>query len=226
MSDWFHLPYYLGVRGGNEILKYDDGFALRSSTTGWPDNLWMSTYETPVCDLISQYDFATGRVLCTGLGLGIIALLVASKPEVSEVVVIEYDKDVVDLFMQQGFDCSKLNIKVADALTYTDELKFDTIIMDHYNELGDVLILDIKMMIDVICENTKSPDAKVIPYRWIEFIDEYGSSSLGWGKKMKLPSMTVLEEYRYMTAASNPEVHSVVSVLLKEIHNNRGKSPE
>lgn len=58
---------------------------------------------------------ARGRVLITGLGLGCVARGCAANPNVSEIVVIERDRHVLDLVGPSMLPWSKIEIHQADA---------------------------------------------------------------------------------------------------------------
>lgn len=64
-----------------------------------------------------------GSVLIAGLGLGMIVLPIAKKPEVTEILVIEKYQDVIDLVLPQllkalGPDAHKLKVICADILKW------------------------------------------------------------------------------------------------------------
>lgn len=224
-EDWYHLPYKLGNANGVSIRKFNSGFGLFAAAAGhsgrWIDDLWMCTDWQAIAELLCQIELAKGRVLVTGLGLGLVALLVANKPEVSEVIVLENDKNVLSLFYTQGFDLSKIKIIEADAMTYTDD-RFDTILLDHYNYIGEEPILGVKHASEVIRKNTNSMDSITIPYRWTEFVREYGSSSLRWGEALGMPELTVQQEVRYSDAFNKAtDAIPYLAKSLKEINDRR-----
>jgi 16S rRNA A1518/A1519 N6-dimethyltransferase RsmA/KsgA/DIM1 with predicted DNA glycosylase/AP lyase activity len=83
-----------------------------------------------------QYDAykrAKGRVLTAGLGLGMFASMVARKDEVTEVVVVEIDKDIIKLCKPQNKRIKVRHGDVKEFLKTTKE-KFDYIYIDiHYS---------------------------------------------------------------------------------------------
>jgi hypothetical protein len=131
-----------------------------------------------------------------------VALLVANKSTVVSVTVVENNPNVIELFLMQGFDLTKINIVKQDILTYTDST-FDSILLDHYNYIGDEPILGIKHASEVIRKNTNSLDAILVPYRWHEFLARFGSSTVRWGKALGLPHMQQADEIRYSNAYLN-----------------------
>jgi hypothetical protein len=205
-DDWFHLPYCIAEINGVSIRKFNGGYGLFAAAAGatgkWPDDVWMCTGWQAIADLLSQIELATGRVLVTGLGLGLVALLVANKSTVVSVTVVENNPNVIELFLMQGFDLTKINIVKQDILTYTDST-FDSILLDHYNYIGDEPILGIKHASEVIRKNTNSLDAILVPYRWHEFLARFGSSTVRWGKALGLPHMQQADEIRYSNAYLN-----------------------
>jgi hypothetical protein len=224
-DNWFHLPYTTGTVDGVSIRKFNGGYGLFAAAAGatgkWPDDLWMCTDWQAVAELLSQVELATGRVLVTGLGLGLVALLVANKPEVTSVTVVENNDSVIKLFLMQGFDLTKINIVQQDVLSYTDDT-FDSILLDHYNYIGDEPILGIKHASEVIRKNTNSWDAITVPYRWHEFIAKFGSSTIRWGKALGLPHLPLADEIRYSNAYLNA-VDAIPSIVksLNEIDSKR-----
>lgn len=85
-----------------------------------------------VKELYSSYDVAQGDVLITGLGFGILALWLCGKPEVTSVTVVEISQDIVDIFKTNNSIPEKLTIIVADALSFTTDLEYDSLLLDHY----------------------------------------------------------------------------------------------
>jgi hypothetical protein len=78
------------------------------------------------------YDLAYGDVLITGLGFGMLANWLASKPEVTSVKVIEFSQEVIDLFASSNPIADKIIIELGDAKTYVTNDKFDCIFLDHF----------------------------------------------------------------------------------------------
>jgi hypothetical protein len=78
------------------------------------------------------YDLAYGDVLITGLGFGMLATWLASKPEVTSVKVIEFSQEVIDLFTSSNPVPEKITIELGDAKAYATNNKFDCIFLDHF----------------------------------------------------------------------------------------------
>jgi hypothetical protein len=221
-DNWFHLPFITGSSGTCSIEEYQGGYALISKKTNWIDNVWFCTSWPSIADLLSQYEYATGRVLCTGLGLGILPLLVQSKAEVSEVVVLENDPAVLELFYMQKFSIPKLKIIECDAESYTDSESFSTILPDHYNELPKDELTSLMRSVNVIRHNTYSPDAIVLPFRWTEFSLYTCSHRTGWGTKIGMPYMSKEQEHRYIRATKQAlDQATNICAILRQINLNR-----
>jgi len=76
---------------------------------------------------------AKGRILVNGLGLGCVLTALLDKPEITEVIVVEQSKDVINL-ISGSFNDSRLTIVHADAFEYTPTGRFDAVwhdIWDH-----------------------------------------------------------------------------------------------
>jgi hypothetical protein len=75
---------------------------------------------------IHEHDFAienaTGRVLITGLGLGVLVSALLAKPDVQSITVVEVDRDVIGLTGHYYMSHPKVSIVHADALEYAKRL--------------------------------------------------------------------------------------------------------
>lgn len=105
----------------------------------------MSNTQMECHELRRFVEWAEGRVLVNGLGLGIALTAILKKPEVTYVRVIEKSKDVIALvgpsFLGQCLD-HRLEIIEGDALTYKPARgeKYDVIWHDIWNDIcGDNL---------------------------------------------------------------------------------------
>jgi hypothetical protein len=99
------------------------------------DSLWM-TYNShnniSIKQMYSSYDLAYGDVLVSGLGFGIVALWIASKPEVKTVTVYEISKDVIDIFLKNNLIPKNLIIKNQNINDLISNIHYDCILLDHY----------------------------------------------------------------------------------------------
>lgn len=172
--DWFNLPFTPCESNGVSIGHHKGGFALHG-----PDSvhigIWMGTSWACIAELLSQVDAARGRVLCTGLGLGLVPMLAAMKDDVDSVTVIENDPDVIALFDRQGFVVPKLSIVLGDADTHADG-PYDAVLLDHYNGYAVMGAREIAAAAAKVLRNTGSTMA--VPFRWTEFPD-HDWSALG-----------------------------------------------
>ena len=131
--------------GSFEIIKksnnsdYVDGYMYRRKgrinadiiELQGPDNIWMRI--SPL-EIESSYMFikhAKGKVGVVGLGLGYVAQELAKKPNVSEVVVYEQEKDVIDLYYSSFERNEKIKIINKDAFEANSE-DFDYFYVDIY----------------------------------------------------------------------------------------------
>jgi len=85
-------------------------------------------------ELYSSYDLAYGDVLVTGLGFGLLASWLVDKPEVKSITIIEQSQDVIDLFFENNSLPDDVKIIVADANTYTTNVHYDCLLLDHYKD--------------------------------------------------------------------------------------------
>jgi hypothetical protein len=83
-------------------------------------------------ELYSSYDLAYGDILVSGLGFGILALWLCSKPNVKSVTVVEISSDVIDLFKQSNSIPNNLNIINDNMVKYNTNKFYDCIFLDHY----------------------------------------------------------------------------------------------
>ena len=77
--------------------------------TTWMSDTWMERYTNA-----EALKAARGDVLVAGLGIGMVALAVANKPDVTSVTVLERDRQIVDLILP-NLRSGKLHVVVCDA---------------------------------------------------------------------------------------------------------------
>ena len=87
-----------------------------------------------VKEFYSMYDMAYGDVLLSGLGFGILALWIASKPEVTSVTVVEVTGEIIYMFTDQNELPPKVKIIKEDINKFSSDQKFDCLFLDHYEE--------------------------------------------------------------------------------------------
>ena len=83
-------------------------------------------------EMYSLYDMAYGDVIITGLGFGVLACWLASKPEVTSVTVLEFSKDIYDIFLINNKLPDKVKVIITDASEYKTNKNFDCLLLDHY----------------------------------------------------------------------------------------------
>jgi hypothetical protein len=127
---WTYVPFQPGVWGDVEIVTEPNGYAEQRL------NGEMIMHNGPQdIGLRGELEFlddAHGRVLIGGLGFGLSPLLIAMKPNVTEVVVVELYKDVIDSFLAQKYHNPKITIVQGDIFTYTNDKPFDSGMVDIY----------------------------------------------------------------------------------------------
>lgn len=88
---------------------------------------WMSACPSEINSMKSQMNEAFGRVLVLGLGLGYYPYIVAQKPEVTQVDIIEIEPTIIQMFRQailpQFPDREKIHVIKADAFAYLDSVQ-------------------------------------------------------------------------------------------------------
>jgi hypothetical protein len=99
---------------------------------------WMYINTTTKAELnqfFVEYSLAEGRVVTTGLGLGLLQTNLAKKSNVKEIIVFEKNPEVITMFnyfaKKSNFDCSKIVIINADA-SEASTVKCDWLLMDHF----------------------------------------------------------------------------------------------
>jgi hypothetical protein len=96
-------------------------------------------------------DNMRGNVITLGLGLGYFASMVALKPEVSEVLVIEKNQQVIEIFLKHIYpnleNKEKIKIHHEDAFDYlrNNTRSFDHLFVDIHHTADDGLPMYIRM---------------------------------------------------------------------------------
>jgi hypothetical protein len=181
MMPWFYLPFKTGTWGDVEIVTEPNGYAEQRL------NGEMIMHNGPQdIGLRGELEFlddAHGRVLLGGLGFGLLPLLIAMKPNVTEVVVFELYQDVIDSFLAQGYSNPKITIVRGDILTYVDDSEFDCCFFDIYAIQ--------EKDIHAIAQNNKIKD-----FRWVWWRPYY----IKWLAKNKfgIHSLEKFKEFRTM----------------------------
>lgn len=122
------------ISDGLGFMRMYDGKYVRLHVNG---ELMMSDTAMERRTNRSFIEFATGRVLIAGLGVGLIIQNIIDKEDVTEIVVIEKYQDVIDV-VEPRIKHPKLKIICADVFKYDmpAEEKFDTIYFDIWPEIS------------------------------------------------------------------------------------------
>jgi hypothetical protein len=116
--------------GSVDIVDNGDYFVLYNNGDRWM--VYNKDKDFEVKDMYSSYDLAYGDVIISGLGFGILALWLCSKPEVSSVTVIEVSEDVIKIFKDNNLIPEKLTIINDNMITYETDKEYDVLLLDHY----------------------------------------------------------------------------------------------
>lgn len=121
-------------RDGLGFMRMYDGKYVRLHVNG---KLMMSDTAMERRTNRSFIEFATGRVLIAGLGVGLIIQNIIDKEDVTEIVVIEKYQDVIDV-VEPRITHPKLKIICADIFKYDmpKTEKFDTIYFDIWPDIS------------------------------------------------------------------------------------------
>jgi hypothetical protein len=119
--------------GTVDIVDQGDSFVLYNNGEQW---MIYSKNDLAIKQLYSSYDLAYGDVLVSGLGFGILALWICTKPNVRSVTVVELSEDVIKLFKDSNYVPDKLKIVNQDIRKYNTDKEYDALLLDHY-ELQD-----------------------------------------------------------------------------------------
>jgi len=116
--------------GSVDIVDHGTHFTLYNNGDRWM--VCEKDSDLQIKELYSSYDTAVGDILVSGLGFGILALWLSSKPNVTSVTVIEFSQDVIDLFKQSNDVPDNLTIIHGDIINYNTDKHYDVILLDHY----------------------------------------------------------------------------------------------
>ena len=140
IDDWFYLPINTGIWGDDAVimpLGPTVAIGTKKENDLW---LWMDngpSFNGGIQGLLSQYENASGKVLLGGLGLGMLALLLDNKPEVTEITVVEMNQNVIDAFNSNNWKTTKINIVCNSILEFTGS-GYDWALLDHYNQTQSI----------------------------------------------------------------------------------------
>lgn len=129
-----------GSSGNIKIVEMGKGFVLYEGSEFWMNS--PKNNDSVIKQMYSSYDLGHGNVLVSGLGFGILALWLCSKPEVLSVTVVEFSEDVIKLFKDSNSIPDKLNIVNMDIRNYNTDTEYDAMLLDHYEKENFDFILD------------------------------------------------------------------------------------
>ena len=196
------------------------------------DKVWMSPAVSEIESMNDGVKKGHGKCMTMGLGLGVLPYLWLLKDEVESVTVVEFNKDVINLFEkyirpQFGFN-KKLEIIHGNAFDYYNEdflKKFDYVYIDFWESTEDGLDFYIKLMdmhinlphIDYWIEDSILYDIKYIVAPYLNTIYQ--------GKSV-FDFISSLDDYSRMIAKkvnkffkSRTDVIKTETQLLNLIHN-------
>lgn len=88
------------------------------------------------------YDLAYGKVLMSGWGFGLAPLWLASKPGVESVTVVEYNPEIVELFLQNNKIPDNILVVYDDIKTHKPEQEYDCLFLDHFPDHNPAPVFD------------------------------------------------------------------------------------
>jgi len=113
---------------------------------------WMTVTPSEINTMTADICAASGKVAVFGLGLGYYAFMVSEKADVSQVVVIERDPEVISLFREfvlpQFPHRDKVTVLERDAFTYAQSMgqeHFDCAYVDIWHDVLDGVQMYLKM---------------------------------------------------------------------------------
>ncbi len=173
---------------------------------------WMTVTPSEINTMTADIRAAHGKVAVFGLGLGYYAFMVSEKTDVTEVVVIEREPEVISLFREfilpQFPHREKVTVIEADAYAFAENMgqqRFDCAYVDIWHDVLDGVEMYLKMK---RLEN-HSPGTKFL--YWIE------PSMLAWLRSMALMEVAEKTEGPMMkTIGSVSSVSELLNVLSDE----------
>lgn len=124
---------------------------------------WMAVKPNEIATMREPIQKARGKTIAFGLGLGYFAFHASQKETVTEVVVVERDRAVIDLFSKQLLPQfphrEKIRLVQADAFDYAEKIlpkeNADFAFVDIWHDQSDGLPLYLRMRrLEALCPNT------------------------------------------------------------------------
>ena len=131
-----------GDKENSRIGYFDNKFSYLALTEG--NNIWMSLNPNEIETMKPFINKGKGNVLVLGLGMGYVPFMMALKPEVKSVTIIEKDPEIIGLFnsliLPSFKNKEKIKIIEDDAINYVSKNnKFDYIFADLWHSPEDGL---------------------------------------------------------------------------------------
>ncbi len=144
-DDLSYLEYYLEISKVGYYSKEVKYPVLKHNK-----DVWMSITPNEIATMQNSIDEANGKVLVVGLGLGYYPYMISLKNDVKEIIIVEKDKDVIEIFkkniLPQFSHKEKITIVNDDAYKFIEnnKTKFDYAFIDIWHNPNDGLPLYIK----------------------------------------------------------------------------------
>ena len=132
----------------SHIGYFDHKFSYLALTEG--NDVWMSLNPNEIETMKPFIKTAKGNVLVLGLGMGYVPFMMALKPEVKNITIVEKDPDIISLFntlIYPNFkNKEKIKIVEDDAINFVrKQNKFDYIFADLWHSPDDGLSLFVQL---------------------------------------------------------------------------------
>ena len=140
-----------GDKENSRIGYFNQKFSYLALTEG--NNIWMSLNPNEIETMKPFIAKAKGDVLVLGLGMGYVPFMMAIKPEVKSITIIEKDPEIIALFNSLLYphfkNKEKINIVQDDAVAFTsrkvNQYKYDYIFADLWHSPEDGLPLFVSL---------------------------------------------------------------------------------
>lgn len=137
-----------GYEEHSQIGYFDNKFSYLTLTE--KNNVWMSLNPNEIETMKPYISKGKGDVLVLGLGMGYVPYMLARKQDVRSVLIIERDKDIINLFKSliwpNFVNKNKIKIVEGDAIDYVSKNNnFDYIFADLWHDPEDGLPLFVSL---------------------------------------------------------------------------------
>ncbi len=150
----------------NEIKVNEDHYYEELSQIGYFDKeytylalldknvIWMSINPNEIETMKGMVEQASGNILICGLGLGYLAYMLSLKDEVKNIVILENNKDIINIFNENIYHLlktkSKIKILYQDAFVYLKEeainKKYDYVYIDMWHDANEGLAMYLRLL--------------------------------------------------------------------------------